>query len=277
MESQVTVPEVPEAPETSPEAPAEEAKALPKHAPPYLHGGAKNTTVAKWAKKNLDLSLPETMEKPAMLRAINARLKNHHHQAEIAAQAPPDTQATPDPEAEAMPPDEGGEKLADHALPASPERFTREEDGATNVQGAAPPLMRGPTRAIGQPGRREDATFRDSDPKLPASVAALKDNPQYSHLAPAVDDDGNLDPEVEASLNQLPKAMLTPPGKSFRHPQVCNWLYNPETDVYWYPTELLMRNETLIPVMGEPPKGSIFGSLPPELKEPPAGGTLQGA
>ncbi len=272
MESQVTVPEVPE---TSPEAPAEEAKKLPKTAPAYLHGGAKNLTVAKWAKTNLDLSLPETMEKPAMLKAINARLANHHHQAEKAAQTAT-VQATPDPEAEAMPPGEGGETLQDHVLPAQPERFTREEDGATNVQGAAPPMMKGPSRAIGQPGRRGDATFRDSDPKLPQAVAALKDSPQYAHLAPATDEDGRLDPETEASLNMLPKAMLAPPGKSFRHPQVCNWLYNPETDVYWYPTELLMRNETLIPVMGEPPAGSTFGSLPPELKTPPAGGTLQG-
>lgn len=276
MESQVTVPEAPEAPETSPEAPAEGKKDLPKSAPPYLYGGAKNTTVAKWAQKNLGLSLPETMEKTAMIRAINARLKNHHHQAEITAQEAPATQATPDPEAEASPPGEDDEKLEDHALPVRPERFTREEDGASNVPGAAPPILKGPSRAIGQPGRRGDATFRDSDPKLPAAVAALKDSPQYSHLAPATDEDGKLDPEVEASLNQLPKAMLSPPNKSFRHPQVCDWLYNPVTDVYWYPTEILMRNENLIPVMGEPPKDSIFGSLPPALKEPPGGGKLQG-
>ena len=228
---------------------------------------------------NLGLSLPITMEKPAMLHAINARLANHHTQAERAAQA------TPDPEAEAAPPGEGGETtVSDHQLPGRPERFTREVDGATQVEGAAPAQLKGPqgdaapspARAIGVPGRRGDASVRDSDPKLPQSVAALRDSPQFSHLAPSVDEDGKLDPEIEAGLNQLPQSMLNPPNKAFRHPQVCNWLYNPETNVYWYPTEILMRNESLIPVMGDPPAGSVFGSLPPEAKTPPGGGTLQG-
>ena len=265
--TKATTPEAPEAP-SAPEAPPantpenqtdETAAPLPKSVPPYLHGNAKPETVAKWAKTNLDLTLPETMTKEAMLRAVNAKLKNHHHQLEATAAS-----ATTDPETEALPPGEGGEPAPAQPLPGHPERFTRTLDGAAPAKGGAPASLKGVQRAIGVPGRKSEATLRDSDPRIPEAVAALRDDPSLSHLAPATDEDGRIDPEVAASLELLPKNLLIPPSKAFRHPQVCNWLYNPETNVYWYPTELLMRNENMIPVMGEPPKGAVFGSLPPQ-------------
>jgi len=105
----------------------------------------------------------------------------------------------------------------------------------------------------------------DSDPVQDfASQRERVDIPEGYEM-PDFDDDNPADPMdklFDANRQQLNPEDLRqgPAKKAFRHPRGTKWLYNPLTDVFWKPTETLMQNKELIPVMGDPPAGSAIGT-----------------
>jgi len=235
-----------------------------KKVPLHVHA-MRPENAARWAKDNLGLGLPDTMDTKTMCTAMKAKIANVQHQNTVAAASQAEAQAAAAPP-QTAPPSDGQPQTA---LPPEMEAAPPADDGeapaaeSASVSEPATPQVAAPGEAA-YVGLRKNTHVEgpfvvDSDPVLSEQDANILLNPALKSLM-AQRDDGSIDPAMAAMISQVPAHMLAPPKKPFRHPP-CTWLYNPNTRVYFKPTELLMHNQEFTAVMGDPPPGSVFGTL----------------
>lgn len=233
--------------------------------PPPVYG-LDNPGLVQYGKDNYGLELNPEADKQALVSQI-----------QDARQAIPDGQ---DPAAGAVP-DEIPFSAPDQSPP--PREFTQmkaEIPPQPAIEGEAPepgrtfepgpgdvplgdPAATEPQRVNFQPGPPEaKEPMVDSDPPLEAS--AIQDEQldiPDEYTMPDFENDDPPDKLDALRARMSPKmANQGPKNKIFRHPSATSWLFNPLTGVYWKPTETLMQNRELVPVMGDPPVGSNIGT-----------------
>ncbi len=146
------------------------------------------------------------------------------------------------------------------ATEGSPPEQGRNFEPGPGAVGASEPMPVQPENKFA-PGPPREGPLVDSDPPMDPAHADQNrlDIPEGYELPDFEDEQPDQFDALRTRMNpDMAKQGLV--NKMFRHPPGTQWLYNPMTDVFWKPTETLMQNKELVPVMGDPPQGSNIGS-----------------